>query len=388
MGRWTLPVAFAVVGVGLILGGHYYMWARLIRDVGLSTPSRQALPWVLGGIAVSIPLAVVASRFVRPEWSVWWVGPAYFWIGASFLLVMAVAATDVLRVGYSLAAFGLAGPDADGRQMLARLGACLAVAIGMGASAWAVREGRKVRVKRVEVPLRKLPKALDGLRIVQLSDVHVGPTIGRAFLQHVVATVNALSPDIVAITGDLVDGSVEDIKHRVAPLADLTSTYGTYFVTGNHEYHAGAPEWCEHLGDLGIRVLRNEYVEVERDGHILHLAGIDDYEAANFDVGHGADLEKAVAGRDPSRALILLAHQPKAIHEAVRYGVDLQLSGHTHGGQLWPLWLLQRVGQPVVAGLAKFGESFVYVSCGTGSSGPPMRLAAPAEITDIVLRSA
>ena len=156
----------------------------------------------------------------------------------------------------------------------------------------------------------------------------------------------------------------------------------------SHEYHAGAAEWCEHLGKLGIRVLRNEYVALERSGSVLHLAGIDDHESASFDIGHRPDLPKAVAGRDRSCPLVLLAHQPRAIHEAVRNAVDLQLSGHTHGGQLWPLTWLMRAGQPVVAGLVKFGETFVYVSRGTGHSGPPMRLAAPAEITDIILRSA
>jgi len=388
MSRWISLAVSLVVGVGLIAGGHYYLWARLIRDVGFSLSTERALTWTLCALAANIPLAVATSRVVPPERSGWWVKPVYFWIGLSFLLLLSLAALDVLRIGYSLATFGFAGPDADRRQTWARLGAFVAVAIGLGATVWAAREARKLRVTRVEVPLKKLPRELDGLSIVQLSDVHVGPTIGRDFIERVVATVNALSPDIVAITGDLVDGSVKDLKHHVAPLADLTSKHGTYFVTGNHEYHSGAPEWCEHLGSLGVRVLRNEYVELGRDGHALHLAGIDDYESAHFGEGHRADLPKAVAGRDPSRALILLAHQPKAVHEAVRHGVDLQLSGHTHGGQMWPFGWLLRLQQPVVAGLAKFGETFVYVSCGTGYSGPPMRLHAPAEITRIILRSA
>jgi uncharacterized protein len=387
MGRWSSLVVYFLVGVPLIAGGHYYLWSRLIRNVGFTLPTERALTALLCGLAVSIPIAVVTSRLVPPDWSRWWVTPVYLWIGVACLLVLCVGAVDVLRTGYTFATSGLGRPDADRRQALARLAAISAAAVGLLVSGWAALEGRKVHVKRVEVPLKKLSRAFDGLRIVQLSDVHVGPTIGREFIEHVVATVNGLSPDVVAITGDLVDASVEDLEHHVAPLARLASTYGTFFVTGNHEYHAGAPEWCEHLGTLGMRVLRNERVALERHGSVLQLAGIDDYESANFRVGHRADLPKAVAGRDPKLPLILLAHQPRAVHEAVQHGVDLQLSGHTHGGQLWPMGLLQRLGQPLVAGLARFGETFLYVSCGTGHSGPPMRFAAPAEITHIVLRA-
>jgi predicted MPP superfamily phosphohydrolase len=380
-------LVLVVVGIVLVAAGHYYLWARLVRDVDWGASATQALTWILVGLAASIPVGVIAGRFVPPRWSVWWLAPVYVWIGAAFLLVLSLLSLEAFRLGLSVATPRLRGPDPHRRQALARGLALLAAAVASSATGLALVEGRKLRVRRVEVPIKKLPKALDGFRIAQLTDMHVGPTIGRDFVERVVAMVNDLSPDLVAITGDLVDASVKDLAHQVAPLADLVSTHGAYFVTGNHEYHAGAPEWCEHLGRLGVRVLRNEHVALERGGQTLHLAGIDDYESATVAVGHGADLPKAVAGRDPSRALVLLAHQPKAVHEAVRHGVDLQLSGHTHGGQLWPLGWLQRLGQPVIAGLAKFGETFLYVSRGTGHSGPPMRLAAPAEITQIILRS-
>jgi predicted MPP superfamily phosphohydrolase len=387
MERWTSLAAMLSVGAGVFAAGHYYLWARLIRDTGIGVPDRRALLWILGALVISFPLAVVGTRLVPPAVSGWWITPVYYWLGVSLLLVLSVAAVDLLRLGHAVITFGFEGVDPSRRRALARLGAAVALTVGLGAGAWAALEGRRIRVKRVEIPLKKLPKGLDGLRIVQLTDVHVGPTIGGTFIQRVVAMVNGLSPDIVAITGDLVDGSVEDLRGAVAPLANLTSTYGAYFVTGNHEYHADAVRWCEHLGHLGVRVLRNERVEIKRDGDAFDLAGVDDYEAERIPVGHRMDLPKAVAGRDPSRALVLLAHQPKAVHEAARHGVDLQLSGHTHGGQLWPMGWLQRLAQPVVAGLARFGETFVYVSCGTGHSGPPMRLGAPAEITEIVLRA-
>ncbi|MCP3100791.1 metallophosphoesterase [Myxococcus sp. K15C18031901] len=385
---WTSLSGFLLLGVGWLAFEHYYLWARLVRDVGLPKPATWTLTLSLGVLAVSIPLGVFVSRLVPPAWSVWWLTPVYVWIGVSTLLLMSVVVVDVLRVGALLASGGSPPMEADRREALARLGALAAVTVGLVASGWGLREGRRVRVKRVEVPLKKLPPELDGLSIVQLSDMHIGPMIGRDFVEHVVKTVNALAPDVVAITGDLVDGSVEDLALQVAPLANLTSTHGSYFVTGNHEYHADASRWCEHLGQLGVRVLRNEYVEVGRGEHVLHLAGIDDYESTRFDIGHRVDLPGAVAGRDTRRALVLLAHQPKAIHEAVQHEVDLQLSGHTHGGQIWPLGWLLRLGQPVVAGLARFGATWVYVSSGTGFSGPPMRLGSPAEITHLILRAA
>jgi uncharacterized protein len=383
MARWISSFAFLFAGFAVSAGAHYFLWARLIRDFGFSPSLARILNWTVGAVALSVPLAVAASRLVRPE-SAGWVKPVYYWIGASFLLVMSTLVVDGLRVAYSLVTVGVGG---DRSQATARFTAFVAVAIGVAASAWAAREARNLRVKRVEVPLKKLPANLDGLTIIQLSDIHVGPTIRRDFVERVVAEVNALSPDVVVVTGDLVDGSVQDLKHDVAPLANLRSRYGTYFVTGNHEYPVDAPRWCDHLGSLGLRVLRNEYVELERDGAVVHLAGIDDHQSSRFGVGHGADLPKAVAGRDTSRALILLAHEPKAIHEAARHGVDLQLSGHTHGGQVWPFGWLLRLDQPVIAGLAKFGQTMLYVSCGTGYSGPPMRLRAPAEITQLVLRA-
>ncbi|WP_255441896.1 metallophosphoesterase [Corallococcus sp. Z5C101001] len=385
---WTSLSGFLLLGVGWLAFEHYYLWARLVRDVGLPKPAAWTLTWSLVVLAVSVPVGVFASRLVPPDLSVWWLTPVYVWIGVSTLLLMSLGVVDVLRVGASMALWGSEPMDADRRQALARMSALVAVTVGVVASGWGLREGRRVRVKRVEVPLKKLPPELDELSIVQLSDMHIGPMVGREFVEHVVRTVNALAPDVVAITGDLVDGSVEDLEQHVAPLANLTSTHGTYFVTGNHEYHADASRWCEHLGQLGVRVLRNEYVELGSGEQVLHLAGIDDYESARFDIGHRVDLPRAVAGRDTRRALVLLAHQPKAVHEAVLHEVDLQLSGHTHGGQLWPLGWLQRLGQPVVAGLARFSKTWVYVSSGTGFSGPPMRLGAPAEITQLVLRAA
>ncbi|MDC0741646.1 metallophosphoesterase [Polyangium mundeleinium] len=383
LGRWRPLVTFLPIGVAVVSGIHYYLWMRLVRDVGFPTSIDHALTVMLVLAAASVPTGVVASRLVSPRWSVWWLAPVYVWIGTAFYLLLAAGIIDLLRLVLELVTFEQPEIERIGPEA----GAFLIATCGVGAATLAVLEARTLRVEHVEVPLSKLPRALDGFRIAQISDVHVGPIVGRKFLERVVSKVNDLDADVVVITGDLVDGSVEDLAHDVAPLASLASTFGTFFVTGNHEYHAGAPEWCAHLPTLGVRVLRNEHVVLDRDGHGLDLAGIDDYEATHFDIGHGANLARATAGRDARRPLILLAHQPKAIHEAVRYEVDLQLSGHTHGGQLWPLRWLLRLSDPFVAGLGRLGDTRVYVSRGTGHSGPPMRLGAPAEITHIVLRA-
>jgi predicted MPP superfamily phosphohydrolase len=228
---------------------------------------------------------------------------------------------------------------------------------------------------------------LDGITIVQLSDMHVGPIIGRTFVERIVAQANAIEPDLIAITGDLVDGSVEQLRERVAPLAQLRARFGVFFVTGNHEYYSGAQAWCAEIERLGIRVLRNERVVIGRDGESFDLAGIDDLYAQRSGAGEGSHLTRALAGYDSSRELVLLAHQPSAVKEASALGVGLQLSGHTHGGQIWPWNFLVRLQQPVVSGLARVGKTQVYVSNGTGYWGAPMRLAAPAEITRLRLRS-
>jgi len=217
---------------------------------------------------------------------------------------------------------------------------------------------------------------------VQITDVHVGPTIGKDFIEEIVRTANAENADCVVITGDLVDGSVAELGPLVAPLKNLQAKDGVYFVTGNHEYYSGADEWLAFLPTLGIRVLRNERVSL-REG--LDLAGVDDHSARGFGRGHGTDLEKALGDRDVSRALVLLAHQPKTILDAIDYAIDLQLSGHTHGGQIWPWGYAVRLDQPHVAGLSRHGGAHIYVSRGTGYWGPPMRIGAPAEITRIEL---
>jgi predicted MPP superfamily phosphohydrolase len=202
----------------------------------------------------------------------------------------------------------------------------------------------------------------------------------------VVEEINKLAADLVVVVGDLVDGSVDELSAAVAPLGNAKSQHGTYFVTGNHEYYSGADEWIAYLRSLGVTVLRNDRVSIGRGADTFELAGTDDYRASGFP-GHGEDVDKALRDRDTSKPLVLLAHQPKTFREASKKGVDLQLSGHTHGGQIWPFGFLVKLEQGFLAGLDRIGDAQLYTSRGTGYWGPPMRLGAPAEITQVVLRA-
>jgi predicted MPP superfamily phosphohydrolase len=275
--------------------------------------------------------------------------------------------------------------DPERRSFVFRVTAVAVLALAGGTAAVATREGlARVAVKRVRVPLPGIDARASGYTLVQLTDIHIGPTIGHDFLADVVARVNALEPGAVVITGDLVDGSVEELRAHVAPLADLKAKDGVYFVTGNHEYYSGVDEWIAHLRGLGIVVLRNERKSLSCG---VDLAGVDDASAGRFGGGHGCDVARALSGRDPERPTILLAHQPKTVLDAHKHGVALQLSGHTHGGQIFPFNYLVALQQPYNAGLYDHQGTNLYVSCGTGYWGPPMRLAAPAEITEIVLEA-
>ena len=386
---------FIFLGVAtLILGGiHYYLWARLVRDTVLPQPWRMVATVAIVVLAVSIPATMFLRRGLGEttfsELVLW---PAMVWLGTAFFLVVLTASVDLVRlVVWAAGKVAGASPmDPERRLFIARVGGGIIAALGLAATGASLRTAlARVRVKTLELPLRRLPPALDGTTIAFISDVHMGQAaLGRAWLEQIVADINALAPDVVAIGGDLVDGSVEELRHAVAPLADLRSRHGVYFVTGNHEYYSGAREWCAHLQTLGVRVLRNQRVSIGDGAASYDLAGVDDYNASGMAPGHGADLAAALVGYDPSRELVLLAHQPRAVFEAAERGVGLQLSGHTHGGQLWPWRYLVYLQQPFVGGLGRRKDTQIYVSNGTGFWGPPMRLFAAPEITKIVLRSA
>ncbi|MFF7437802.1 metallophosphoesterase [Streptomyces sp. NPDC008122] len=400
-----------VVVLALLGGVHWYVWRRLVRDV---TVPRSLARRVGTAVVVVLPLlsiaALVSSRagapFVLQQVVAW---PGFLWLAVLLYLVMALVVGEAVRpllrarTGRRAAAAvpvvesaepvpaeepaPVAEPQGESefsrRLFVSRVvaGSAAAVAVGtVGYGTYGVLRGP--RVKRVTVPLAKIPRAAHGYRIAVVSDIHLGPILGRAHTQRIVDAINATQPDLIAVVGDLVDGTVENLGPAAEPLARLRARHGSFFVTGNHEYFSGADAWVDHVRELGLHPLRNARVEVPAG---FDLAGVDD--VAGESIGEGPDFARALGDRDRSRAAVLLAHQPIVVHDAVRHGVDLQLSGHTHGGQLWPGNYLAELANPTVAGLERYGDTQLYVSRGAGAWGPPVRVGAPSDITIVELAS-
>jgi predicted MPP superfamily phosphohydrolase len=392
-----------LLGSTVSAGIHTYLWLRLVRPARLSR--RWHIAATLGMVAmfVSIPITT-SSRMYAPELSATLGWISLPWMALAGLTFLTLVAFDGLRLtGWIVRASGVipgrpSRPGGPGRaevsplsrrQFLTRATGGAALAIGSGSVVTGMASARgEHTVVDVEVKLAKLPRALDGFTIVQLSDLHTGMTIDRAFVQRVVDHANRLSPDLIALTGDLVDGKVEDLRGEVAPLAQLRARHGVFAITGNHEYYSGADAWIAEITRLGARYLRNQRVAIGEGAASFDLAGVDDHSAEGWP-GHGEDLPAALAGRDPSRALVLLAHQPRQVRRAARHGVDLQLSGHTHGGQIWPWHYIARIQQGgLLAGRYEVEGTQLYVTRGCGYWGPPVRLLAPLEITRVILRAA
>ena len=358
---------------------HGYIGARLLPDLALN-----AAGWTIGVTllvlsCVLMPVSMM-TRSIRSQPladRIAWAGLVMMGFFSS-LLVLTLLRDVVLLV---VAVFS--STDAAG---MVRVSAAFVVALAVLATVIGfVNARRRARIVDVDVPIENLPAALHGFSIVQISDVHVGPTIKRGYVRAIVDAVNPLQADVIAITGDLVDGSVRQLGADVQPLADLTARHGVYFVTGNHEYYSGARAWTEELSRLGLRVLSNEHVIVTRNGASLVMAGVTDYSAHHFDPRQRSDPALALQGAPLDAVKILLAHQPRSAPAAATAGFDLQLSGHTHGGQFWPWNLFVPLQQPFTAGLHRLERLWVYVSRGTGYWGPPKRFGAPSEITRIRL---
>ncbi|MGY1704280.1 metallophosphoesterase [Geodermatophilus sp. SYSU D00697] len=392
---------------------HSYLWWRLVRSTTLPGPARSRLTL----LTVVLALLPAGAVLLRREDSaattaLQWVG--FSWLGVAFYLFLALLALEPVRLlarrwagaGQRASVPVPAGTapadtmpeapaeadtvaDPSRRLLLARGLAVTAGAVALGtAGTGAYLANSAPVVRRVPVTLPGLDPALDGLRIVTFSDGHLSATYGGRRFERLVETVNAQRPDVVAIVGDLVDGDVADLREDVAPLGDLVSGQGVYFVTGNHEYFVDTTAWLDHLPTLGVQVLRNERVAVRRGSASLDLAGIDDRTAARSGVpGHGADLDAALDGRDDAVPLVLMAHQPWMVEQASAAGVGLQLSGHTHGGQLWPFDYAIRLDQPSVEGLSRVGDTQLYVTTGAGYWGPPMRVGARPEVAVVELRA-
>jgi predicted MPP superfamily phosphohydrolase len=367
----------------VIIALHAYVGARLLSDLPGGALGVAIGVAVLAASAHVIPFGFSARQHAGPQSRRMWAG--LLAMGAfSSLFVLTVLRDAALLVTLALvhwagAALPVAAIARDTAVAVPLL-TLLITALGY------VNARRVAQVRHVDVPIATLPAALHGFTIVQITDVHVGPTIGRDYVEAIVESVNGLDADVVAITGDLVDGSVRQLSTHVEPLARLNSRHGTFFVTGNHEYYSGVGAWVSELRRLGLSVLVNEHVVLDHGGAALVLAGVTAFGAHHYDASHRSDPDAALAGAPADAgAKVLLAHQPRSAGAAARAGFDLQLSGHTHGGQFLPWNFFFRFQQPFTAGLEKLGRLWVYTSRGTGYWGPPKRFGAPSEITRVRL---
>ena len=387
MSRLWLALPILSLALTVLIGGHYYIAQRLVLEAELAPELGRVLLAVIAALGGSLILQPIGERLMRPPYARLIAWPASLWMGLFFYLLLLLPLSDlVLWLG---GGFALADSGA-GRELVAigRARAVGVLTLALVAASAGIRSGlRDPVLLRVGIALKRWPRSRGPLRIVQISDLHLGSILGRRFASRLVERVNALAPDLVAVTGDLVDGSVRRLAGEVAPLADLRAPLGVYFVTGNHDHYSGARSWVEHVRGLGMRVLRNEHVTIGEGKEAFELAGVDDHRAHLMPGESGEDLEQALAGVVPERPVVLLAHDPSTFKRASSMGVDLQLSGHTHGGQIWPFGVFIRLVIPFVAGLYRRGRAQLYVSRGTGFWGPPMRLFAPAEITEIVVGS-
>jgi predicted MPP superfamily phosphohydrolase len=364
---------------------HGYVGLRLVPAMPGWPAAAAALSVVLAASAVALPLGLRAMRrrggaSVAAMYTVGMLALGLF----SSLLVLTVLRDAGLLMAAVLGAVWRGAPLQDGLV----LGSALAVPVlGFTVTAWGfVNARRTARVVDVALPVADLPAALHGYKIVLISDLHVGRTIRRGYVQAIVDVVNRLDADLIAVTGDLVDGSVSELAPHVAPLGAMVSRDGSYAVTGNHEYYSGALPWIAELRRLGLHVLMNEHVVLRRGDASMVLAGVPDFSAHHFEATHRSEPRAALAGAPRDAALrVLLAHQPRSAAAAAEAGFDLQLSGHTHGGQFLPWTFFVRLQQPFTAGLHRLGGLRVYLSRGTGYWGPPKRFGAPSEITRLTL---
>jgi uncharacterized protein len=432
----------------VVVGVHLYLWKRLVRDPMRPGRARKAGGFVILALAILLPANLVLSRAADWQWLAW---PGYLWIALMFYLLVALVVLEIPRLVVSLiwrarnrnaarekapqpvaattpagatsvATGGLTDGPTDGpisrppsgstgtdleaepddsrpqnsdeterrgverRLLLARGAAIFAGLTAASVTGYGVRTALGgPQLDRAQIPIAKLPRAMDGTRLAVVSDIHLGPLTGPRHLSRIVEMINSADADVVCIVGDMVDGSVAELGRHAVALRDIRSRHGAYFVTGNHEYYSGYQEWVEEVARLGVRPLRNERLEIVTRGGAFDLAGVNDPGGA--DVGDGPDFEAALADRDTARPVVLMAHQPVVARDAARYGVDLQVSGHTHGGQMVPFNYLVGVEQPVVSGLGDVDGVPVYVTNGAGFWGPPVRVGAPPQVTLIEMRA-
>ncbi|OLF13020.1 hypothetical protein BLA60_07205 [Actinophytocola xinjiangensis] len=380
--HWPLSVALSLL--------HWLFWRRVVKPSVAPGPRRRAVAVLLIVGDVFMVATLLATTRLPREWSALYSWPGYIWFGLFYYLIIVTLVLEIPR-------FALRwwikkdprpedGPGISRRTFVARSVGVVAGVTSLGA----VGYGMPVALgdpdlKDVAIRLPRLDPRAAGCRIALISDLHLGALLGRSFTERVVELVNSTRPDLVAICGDLVDGRVEHLAEAAEPLRDLRSTHGTFFVTGNHEYYYRYEEWVDHVRSLGITTLLNERTTIEHNGGSFELAGLIDANSTVEGIEPGPDLPKTLRGWDRERAMVMLAHQPAPIDEVAAEGVDLQLSGHTHGGQIAPFNLLVKALEGNVAGLSRHGDTQLYVTRGAGFWGPPVRVGAPPDITVVEL---
>lgn len=385
--------------ISIIALVHFYLWQKLVNGIISNKKLKIVATVILACLAVLIPASMMISRqsdstvFIR-----------YFsfipmtWLGFMMLLFFFFAATDlislILKIITKLKSKKVkvskdAIENPDRRDAFKKIAAVTAYSTIFPIGGFAVYNGmRKPTVIKKSLAINNFPEALNGFKIVQLTDLHLGLTIAGKWLNKVVEQVNMLNPDLVVITGDLIDGEVSLLAGEVESLTKLKSKHGVFFVTGNHEYYFGVEKWVNHLKTIGINVLLNENVKIGDNKDFFYLAGVNDHDAKRVSDKFVPDFDKALSGLSNDESVILLAHQPAAVFEAEKFNVDLMLSGHTHGGQIWPFNYLLPIRQPYLKGLYRHNKKLqIYVNQGTGYWGPPMRLGTECEITEITLNN-
>lgn len=398
---------FIVILSAVLALMHLYLWKRLIKDTTAPGRTRWILTGVLVGLTVLLVATLILPRTVGLTGAGWYAWPGYLWFGLAVYLFLTLLTLEPVRLALSLwfrrapakqpvpAQAAAADPapsepapnPVNRRLFIARASAAAAgVAsvglVGVGAS---TALGRP-QVLQVPVGLRRLDPAFNGFRIAVVSDIHLGPLAGRSHTERIVDVINSTDADLVAVVGDLVDGSVDELGPAAEPLRDLSSREGTFFVTGNHEYFVDdTAAWLRELERLGVQPLQNENTVIRRGTAAFDLAGVNDI--AGEERSEPPDFDRALAGTESTRPTILLAHQPIQVADAADRGVDLQLSGHTHGGQMWPFHYVVSMVQPSLAGLSTFGDTQLYVTRGAGYWGPPIRIGAPPDVTVLSLHS-
>jgi predicted MPP superfamily phosphohydrolase len=392
-----------IILLGPVLGlMHLYIWVRLVK--GPTTQGRAR--WILTGVLVALALLLLATLLLprvtgvaEPPWLAW---PGYLWLALVVYLCLTALVLEPIRlalwgwtrlkrpqtVSTAATEVAMAEHSAVSRRLfLARAGAVAAgvASVSVVAAGTAIAVGPPELV-RVPVRLRRLDPAFNAFRIAVVSDIHLGPLAGRAHTERIVRMINETAPDLVAIVGDLVDGTVAELGSAAEPLRDLHSREGSFFVTGNHEYFVeDTSDWLRELERLGVHPLRNESTLIRRGAAVFGLAGVNDL--AGRSKGDGPNFDRALSGLNSAQPTVLLAHQPVQVTTAAAHGVDLQVSGHTHGGQMWPFHYIVRAVQPSLAGLSTVDNTQLYVTRGAGFWGPPVRVGAPPDITVLSLEA-